>query len=67
MVIFYDNRSVLNISKNHVIHTKTKCIAINYHFMRELVQDKEVRLQYVNTKEKITKLFANSLPKDAFF
>ena len=34
--------------------------------MRELVQDKEVRLEYVNTKEKIIDIFTNSLPKDAF-
>jgi hypothetical protein len=25
--------------------------SIKYHYLRELVQDKEVRLEYVNTKE----------------
>ena len=48
------------------MHTKTKNIAIIYHFLRELVQDKEVRLEYVNTKEQIVHIFTKPLPKDAF-
>ena len=65
VVIYCDNTSSINISKNHVMHTKTKHIAIKYHYLRELVQDKEVKLEYVNTKEKITIIFTKSLPKDA--
>ena len=48
------------------MHTKTKHIAIKYHFLRELVQDKEVRLEYVNTREQIADIFTKPLPKDAF-
>ena len=66
VVIFYDNTNVINISKNLVMHTKTKNIAIKYHFVRELVQDKEIRLDYVHTKEKIVDIFTKPLPKDAF-
>ena len=47
------------------MHTKTKNIAIKYHFLRELVQDKEVRLEYVNTKEQIVDIFTKPLPKNA--
>ena len=67
IVIFYDNTSVINISNNPMMHTKTKHIAIKYHFMRELVQDKEVRLEYVNRKEQVVDIFTKPLPKDAFF
>ena len=31
-----------------------------------MVQDKEVRLEYVNTKEQIDDIFTKLLPKDAF-
>ena len=44
VVIYYENTSALNISKNHVMHTKTKNIAIKYHFLRELIQEKEVNM-----------------------
>ena len=50
VVIYCDNTSAINISKNPVMYTKTKHIAIKYHYLRELVQDKEVKLEYVNTK-----------------
>ena len=65
VIIHCDNTSAINISKNPVMHTKTKHIAIKYHFVRELVQDKEIRLEYVNTKEKIVGIFTKSLPEDA--
>ena len=66
VVIFCDNTSAINISKNPMMHTKTKHIAIKFHFLRKLVQDKEVRLEYVNTKEQITDIFTKPLPKDIF-
>ena len=51
VVIYCDNTSTINISKNPMTQTKTKHIAIKYHYLRELVQDKEVKLEYVHTKE----------------
>ena len=48
------------------MHSKTKHIAIKYHFLRELVHDKEVKLEYVNTTEQIVDIFTKPLPKDAF-
>ena len=64
--IYYDNTSANNISKNPLMHSKTKDIAIKYHFLGELVQDKEVRLEYVNTEEQIADIFTKALPKDEF-
>ena len=53
----------INISKKFVIHTKKKHIAIKYNYLRELGKDKEVRFEYVNTKEKITNIFTKDSPK----
>ena len=66
VVMYFDKTSAINMSKNLVMHSKIKHIAIKYHFVKELVQDKEVRLEYVNTKEQIVDIFTKSLPKDAF-
>ena len=66
LVIYCDNTSAINISKNLVMHSKTKHITIKYHFLRELVQEKEVRLEFLNTKEQIADIFTKPLPKDAF-
>ena len=66
MLIYCDNTNAINISKNIVMHTRTKNIAIKYHFLRELVQDKEIKLEYVNIVEQIADIFTKPLPKDEF-
>ena len=65
VTLYCDNTSVINMSKNHVMNTKTKHIEIKYHYLRELVQGKEVKMEYDNTKEQIVDIFTKSLPKDA--
>ena len=37
VILYCDNTSAINISKNPVMHAKTKHIAIKYHYVRELV------------------------------
>lgn len=65
VILYCDNTSVIKLSNNPVTHTKTKHIAIKYHYLKELVEDKEVKMKYVNTKEKIVAIFTKVLPKDA--
>ena len=66
VTLYCDDTSAINISKNPVMHTKTNHIGIKYHYVRELVQDKEVKMEFVNTKEKIVDIFTKALPKDAY-
>ena len=66
VILYCDNTSAINISKNHVMHAKKKHIAIKYHYMRELVEDKEVKMQYVNSKEQIDDIYTKPLPKDYY-
>jgi hypothetical protein len=51
VIPYCDNTSAINISKNPIMHAKTKQIAINYHYVRELVEDKKVKMEYIHTKE----------------
>ena len=51
------------------MHAKTKHIAIKYLYVRELVEDKQVKMEYINSKEQITDIvdiFTKPLPKDEF-
>ena len=64
--IHCDNTSTVNMSKNLVLCSKTKYISIKYHMPREKFLEKEIRLQYVRTKEKITNVFTKPLPKETF-
>ena len=64
--IYCDNTSDINISKNPVMHSKKKHIPIKYHFLREQVAEKNIRVEYVGTKEQVADIFTKSLPREAF-
>ena len=49
MCVFCDNMSAINLSKNPVQHSKSKHIEIQYHFIRDLVEEKTVYLEFINT------------------
>jgi hypothetical protein len=64
--IYYDNTSVIHISKNPVMHSKTKCIPIKYHFLREKVAKNNIRVEYVGRKEQVADIFTKPFPREAF-
>ena len=64
--ILCDNTSAISISKNPEMHSKTKHIPIKFHFLREQVTKKNNKLEYVETKEQITDIFTNPLPRETF-
>jgi hypothetical protein len=64
--IYCDNTSAISISKNSVMHSKTKHIPIKYHFPREQVVEKNIRVEYVSTKEKVADVFTKPLPRESF-
>ena len=59
--IYCDNTSVIGISKNPVMHSKTKHITIKYHFLQEQVAEKNIRVEYVGTKEQVADIFTKPL------
>ena len=64
--MFCDNTSAINISKNPVMHSRTKHIAICYHFLKEQVAQQEVKLEYVPTSEQVADIFTKPLLKETF-
>jgi hypothetical protein len=64
--IYCDNTSAISISKNLVMHSKTKHIPIKYHFLREQVAEKNIKVEYVGTKEQVIDIFTKPLPREAF-
>ena len=50
-IIFCDNKSAINISMDPVTRQRTKHIEIHMHYIRELVHDKTIILQYCPTDE----------------
>ena len=66
MVVYCDNSSAINISKNPVQHSKTKHIDIRYHFIRDLVERKIVVLEYIPIERQNTNIFTKPLDRSKF-
>ena len=64
--ILYDNTSAISISKNPIMHSKTKHIPIKYHFLCEQVLKQKVKLEYVPSKEQVADIFTKPLPRETF-
>jgi hypothetical protein len=63
--IYCDNTSAISISKNSMMHSKMKHIPIKYHFLQEKVAEKNIRVEYVGTKEQVADIFTKPLPGEA--
>ncbi|KAL7114972.1 hypothetical protein ACP275_04G154600 [Erythranthe tilingii] len=59
--VFCDNESAINISKNPVQHSRTKHIDIRLHFIRNLVEQKRVTIDYVSTDNQLADIFTKPL------
>ena len=66
LLIHCDNKSAINISKNPVLHSRTKHIMIRHHFIRELVEEKLVVIDYVKTEFQLADIFTKPLDFNRF-
>jgi hypothetical protein len=60
------NTSAISVSKNPVLHSKTKHIPIKYHFLKENVTNRVVQLNYIPSMEQIIDIFTKPLVKTPF-
>eukprot|EP00253_Pinus_taeda_P002778 PITA_02778 len=64
--ILCDNTSAISISKNPVMHSKTKHMPIKYHFLREQVIEQKAKLEYVPSKEQVADILTKPLHRETF-
>eukprot|EP00253_Pinus_taeda_P033807 PITA_33807 len=64
--ILCDNTTAIRISKNPVMHSKTKHIPIKYHFLREQVLEQKVKFEYVPSKEQVADILTKPLSRETF-
>nr|GFA81222.1 retrotransposon protein, putative, unclassified [Tanacetum cinerariifolium] len=64
--IYCDSKSAKAISCNPVQHSRTKHIAVRYHFIKEHVEKGTIELYFVKTDYQLADLFTKALPADRF-
>ena len=58
-IIWCDNVSALSLAANPVYYARTKHIEVDYHYLREKVLNRDVKVSYISTTDQI----ADFLPK----
>lgn len=66
IVIFEDNSGCISIVNNPTCHKKTKHIDIKYHFSREQVQKKVIKIEYIPTGKQLADMMTKPLPAPQF-
>ncbi|CAL9010999.1 unnamed protein product [Prunus brigantina] len=65
-VLHSDNLSALALSANPVLHSRIKYMDIDFHFIREKVQNKDLIVQYVSTDEQVADILTKGLHSPLF-
>ena len=61
-----DNTSVINLSKNPIQHSRMKHIEIRHHFIRDHVQNEDIILEFMPTKNQLADIFTKPLNSKRF-
>ena len=61
------NTSAINLSKNPVMHYRTKHIEIRHHFLRNHVSKGDYCIEFVDSEYQLVDIFTKPLARDRFF
>lgn len=64
--IYCDNLSATHYSANPVFHSRMKHLALAFHFVKEQVQNRTIRIQHINGTDQLADTLTKPLPKQRF-
>jgi len=64
--IMCDNSSAIKLSKNPVMHRRTKHIDVRYHYLRDLVNEGAMRLLFCGTEDQVADIMTKPIKLDQF-
>lgn len=59
-----DNKSAICLSKNSVLHSRSKHIDVRHHFLRDHVEKKNICLEYISTEDQMADIFTKPLDQE---
>nr|GEY51769.1 copia protein [Tanacetum cinerariifolium] len=66
VLIMYDNKGAIDLSKNPAEHSRTKHIEIRYHFLGDNVQKGNISIEKVASEDNIADIFIKPLKREVF-
>lgn len=64
--LFCDSQSALHLAMNPAFHSKTKHIRVQFHFVRERVEEGTVDMQKIHTKDNLADFMTKAVNTDKF-
>ncbi|GJY42506.1 hypothetical protein Tco_0429776 [Tanacetum coccineum] len=61
-----DNKGAIDLSKNPVLHSRTKHIKIRHHFLRDNVQKGNISIERVSSEDNIADILTKPLKRESF-
>ena len=56
-----DNQSCIIVAESKKLPARTKHIAIKYHYFRSLVNNKTIRIKYIDTKKQLANILTKPI------
>ena len=66
ITILCDNSSTIKLSKNLVLHGRSKHIDVRFHFLHDLTREGTIELVYCGTQDQLADMMTKPLTMDAF-
>ena len=63
----YDNTSAINLSKNPIMHSRTKHIDIRHYFLRDHISKGDCCIEFIDSELQLVDICIKPLARDRFF
>jgi hypothetical protein len=64
--IYMDNSLVIALAKNLVFHNRSKHIDTRFHYLRDCIANKKIKVKYVKTQDQVVNIFTKPRKYDVF-
>jgi len=61
------NTSVINLTKNPILHSRTKHIEVRHHFIKDHIVKGDYMIEYINTNDQLADIFTEPLFEDRLY
>ncbi|GKB93305.1 hypothetical protein Tco_0979442 [Tanacetum coccineum] len=66
ILVLCENKGAIDLSKNPVLHSRTKHIEIRHHFLRDNVQKRNISIEKVSSEDNIADILTKPLKIEPF-
>jgi len=61
-----DNSSTIKLSRNHIMHRRSKHIDVRFHFLRDLTRDRVIELVLWGSQDQVADLLTKPIKLQTF-